>query len=71
MPMPEEGESQKDFVSRCIPMVINEGAAKDSKQAAAMCFSMYKKKKKKKMNGTESSRILEDMVDEIELKKYS
>lgn len=44
MPKPGKNESQKDFVSRCIPIVINEGTAKDQKQAAAICYSMYRKK---------------------------
>jgi len=42
MPTKKEGESQNDFVTRCIPIVIKEGTAKDEKQAAAICHSMYK-----------------------------
>ena len=41
MPMPNENESKKDFVSRCIPVVLGEGTAKDEKQAAAICYSMF------------------------------
>jgi len=44
MPKPAKGESQKDFVSRCIPYVMKEGAAKDNKQAAAICYSMWERK---------------------------
>ena len=46
MPTPNKGESQKDYVSRCIPTVMKEGTAKDQKQAAAVCFSMYKQHQK-------------------------
>ena len=45
MPKPGKNESQKDFVSRCVPMVLEEGAAKDQKQAAAICYSMYRESK--------------------------
>lgn len=43
MPEPKENESEKDFVERCIPMVLDEGTAEDGAQAAAMCHSMYRK----------------------------
>ena len=46
MPKPKDGESEDDFVSRCIPMVMNEGSAEDNSQAAAMCHSMYSGKKR-------------------------
>ena len=48
MPTPIKGENENDFVSRCIPVVIKEGTAKDSSQAAAICFSMLKRRNKKK-----------------------
>ena len=41
MPTPNKNESEKDFVSRCIPIVLGEGTAKDAKQAAAVCYSMF------------------------------
>lgn len=46
MPKPKDGESQKDFVSRCIPIVMGDGTAKDNKQAVAVCYSMYAEAKK-------------------------
>jgi hypothetical protein len=64
MPTPKDGESEKDFIARCIPIVLKEGTAKDQKQAAAICFSMYKKEKHfvdrldlqaKTLSGVESS----------------
>jgi hypothetical protein len=49
MPKPKDGESEKDFVSRCIPIVMDEGTAKDNKQAAAICYSKYEENKKKEI----------------------
>ena len=46
MPNPNEEESEEQFVSRCIPIVIKEGTAKDNEQAAAICHSKYKQSKK-------------------------
>ena len=46
MPKPNEGESEKDYVARCIPIVLHEGTAKDGSQANAICHSMYKQHKK-------------------------
>jgi len=37
---PKEGESQKDFIGRCVPVVISEGRPKD--QAVAICYSMWR-----------------------------
>lgn len=42
MPTPKAGESEKDFVDRCIPIVMNDGSAEGSDQAVAMCHSMFK-----------------------------
>ena len=44
---PRKGEKQKDFVSRCIPEVLNDKTATDTNQASAMCYSMYTEHKKK------------------------
>ena len=46
MPKPNKGESESDFVSRCIPVVIEEGTTKDPKQAAAICHSLWSEGKK-------------------------
>lgn len=42
MPTPNEGESEKDFVERCVPEVIEDGTAEDGTQAAAVCHSMWR-----------------------------
>jgi HK97 family phage major capsid protein len=43
MPKPLLGESRDDYISRCIPIVIHEGTAKDPNQAVAICHSMWDK----------------------------
>jgi len=48
MPNPSKGETQQDFVSRCIPIVLDDGTAKDSKQAAAVCYSIWRRAKGEK-----------------------
>ena len=48
IPTPNKNESQKDFISRCVPYVINEGNTNDPKQAAAICYSIWRKSKKGK-----------------------
>jgi len=48
MPVPKKGETEKDFISRCIPYVIKEGTAKDTKQAAAICYSIWRDRNKHK-----------------------
>lgn len=42
MPTPRKGESEKNFVNRCVPIVIREGTAKDGTQGSAICHSMYR-----------------------------
>ena len=41
MPDPRPGESRSDFISRCIPIVIDDGTAQDGSQANAICISMF------------------------------
>jgi hypothetical protein len=36
---PKEGESESEFISRCIPVLIGEG--KEQEQAAAICYSYW------------------------------
>ena len=43
MPKPNRGESENDFVSRCIPITIHEGTTQDPSQAAAICHSIWRK----------------------------
>ena len=43
MPAPNAGEPRDEFISRCIPMLIEEGREQD--QAVAVCNSMYDSRK--------------------------
>lgn len=42
MPKPKKGETEKDFVKRCIPELMHEGRPQN--QSIAICFSIYSKK---------------------------
>jgi len=50
MPKPGTDESREDFVDRCIPIVLEDGAAEDRDQAVAMCNSIWKQGKGKSMS---------------------
>ena len=41
MPKPNPGETRIDFVSRCVPIVLDDGTAEDGQQAVAICHSIY------------------------------
>lgn len=41
MPSVRPGESREDFISRCIPIVMEEGTANSPDQAAAICYSKW------------------------------
>lgn len=56
MPKPHKGEKKKDFISRCIPMLIDEGKEKD--QAAAICYSFWERKDE------ETENILDKVLNE-------
>jgi hypothetical protein len=43
MPNPGPGETEKDFLRRCIPELIKEEDY-PQKQAVAICFSVYRRK---------------------------
>jgi hypothetical protein len=54
---PSAGESEDDFISRCIPVVIGEG--KDGDQAAAICYSYWRDRFE---NDKENERVLYSYV---------
>lgn len=57
MPKPNPGENRQDFVSRCIPIVMNEGTARNVGQAYAICISFFdRENKEQKTEGNESER---------------
>jgi len=76
MPKPSDGENRKDFVSRCISMVMHEGKTKDVNQAAAICYNMWKQNDKqssknmiqKIAENVAISNEMEQIIDEIRRK---
>ena len=46
MPRPKKGEKKDDFISRCIPEVMEEGV--EQSQAAAMCNAYWENRSKGK-----------------------
>lgn len=45
MPTPNKTETRRQFMSRCIPELIDEG--NDTDKAAAICYSIYERDKEK------------------------
>jgi len=45
MPNPKKGETQQEFVSRAVPMLIREGRPR--LQAIAIAYSMWRRRNKK------------------------
>jgi HAMP domain-containing protein len=73
MPTPRAGESQKDFVKRCIPVVLEDGTAKDQDQAVAVCHSMWRRREKsmdEETTTTAADATLVVEVKETEEKMY-
>lgn len=44
MPTPEPGQTKDEFMNACIPMVIDDGTAKDPDQAVAICSSIWERR---------------------------
>lgn len=43
MPIPSKDETEKEFIKRCIPFVLDEGTTDDPSQAAAICHGIWDK----------------------------
>jgi HK97 family phage prohead protease len=65
MPEPGKNEKKKDFIDRCIPIVIADGTAKDGAQANAICHSIWDESKKKKEKKSEEDSMY-IKIDEME-----
>lgn len=63
MPEVRSGELEKDYVARCIPVLIEEG--KESDQAAAICHSMYKRHTNK-AKLQKAINIFDDYISQME-----
>lgn len=46
MPTPNKGETEKEFIGRCIPYMMNENPDMKQDQAVAICYSYWEKEKK-------------------------
>lgn len=42
MPTPQEGESEEEYIKRCIPIVLSENEGMKGDQASAICHSKFK-----------------------------
>lgn len=45
IPKPKKHETKIKFLARCIPFVINNGTAKNLKNAVAVCTMLHENKK--------------------------
>jgi hypothetical protein len=63
MPTPNKKEKKKDFIDRCIPVVIKDGNAKDNKQAVAVCNSIWSEHLKE----SESISLMDSFKEQCEL----
>src|SRR5262245_30622363 len=73
MPTRRKGEPLSKFVSRCVPIVMKEGTAKNQKQAVAICYSMGRKKSKSKFRGPDifgSSKRGRSILAELKIKDW-
>ena len=49
---PKKDESEKEYVARCIPDLMNKDPEKDQKQVIAICYSNFKKETVKEKMGS-------------------
>ncbi|MFH1603429.1 MAG: hypothetical protein ABIH03_05945, partial [Pseudomonadota bacterium] len=56
MPDPRPGESEDDFVGRCIPETIRDGTTDDPAQATAICHSKWREANSEERPKMESKR---------------
>jgi hypothetical protein len=47
MPTPRRGESQRDYVSRCVPIRQHEHPEESRERSVAACYGMFKQHRKK------------------------
>jgi HK97 family phage prohead protease/HK97 family phage major capsid protein len=71
MPMkPHKGESQSDFMGRCVPEMLDADSSRTNDQAVAICASIWRDKDKEAHMATSKTAALrkvnKDSVDDIE-----
>ena len=70
MPKPKKGETKNDFISRCIPIILEDGTTQNQKQAVAICYSIWRREgeddpeddPKSNNNDINSKNILNSMI---------
>ena len=70
MPDVKPNESREDFVKRCIPIVLDEGTAKNPSQATAICNSMYDNRNKEDNKQLEFKNLSFNIQETKEDEKY-
>jgi len=64
MPTPQPGETQEDFIGRCIPMVLDDETAQDNEQAIAICNSMWEENQQERaMPFTDTGQIAQSAIE--------
>src|SRR3990172_1047756 len=58
MPTPNEGESRREFIQRCIPIVLEDKTADDPDQAVAVCSSIWERAMAKKSDVIEDETLV-------------
>lgn len=45
MPTPRPGESEREFIERCVRQVLEDGTTDDPDQAVAICYSIWRRER--------------------------
>jgi len=65
MPKPHKNEKKKEFINRCIPIVIEDKTAENPEQATAICYSIWKEHlKEQEAELEEENKILKMQIIE-------
>jgi len=68
MPEPTEGETREHWMERCVPMVLEDGSAKDNDQAVAMCSGMFEQHAEKSIKADDQkTQDRKAAVEELEI----
>lgn len=65
MPKPNKGEPKDEFMKRCIPMVMDDGAADSNDQAVAICANIWKKHGEKAAEGEQPEKSINGMESKM------
>ena len=71
MPTPKKDEKQKEFISRCIPVVMDDGTADNQAQAVAICYSIWRRSKEDKSMDKKAVHIKQIDDDKVVVGGYA